>query len=56
MCLSYIILIVKDGLKDFEAKIEKIRHIVLFIRSLSYRYQDFKFLLKHMVQKVGDFY
>ena len=42
-CVCHIInLIVKDGLETFEDKIKKIKDVILYIRSSSYRYQDFK--------------
>ena len=46
-CVYHIInLIIKDGSKFFEAKIQKIRNAILYIRSSAYRYQDFKFFCK----------
>ena len=38
-CVCHIInLIIKDGLKIFEPQIEKIRSVILYIRSCTYRY------------------
>ena len=36
-------LIVKDGLKKFKTQIQKIKNVILYIKSSAYRYQDFNF-------------
>ena len=56
-CVYHIInLIVKDELKIFEPQIQKMRNVILRIKSSAYRYKEFKFICKTYGSKSKFFY
>ena len=56
-CVCYIInVIVKNRLKTFEDKIKKIKEVMPYIRSSTYRNYDLKKVISHKGQNVRAFY